>query len=250
MANPTTNYGFVLPTATDLVTDLPADFDVALQGVDTRLKALQPGTTLGDLAYSSSTANTNTRLPIGTSGQILTVSGGVPAWTTPGGGGGLTLLSTTSVSGSGTVTVSSISQSYKNLYIYLKDFYATTNSIVNFYLNSTGQRYNYVNNDGGVNTANGGGYTTIRQGTNLYNGTGGYGDGSVSNNATLIIYDYSRTSSMKNFQWFGGGIQGPDTTWTSWHGGGVYMGNSAISSISTYMSSNFSAGTLYIYGEN
>lgn len=82
MANPTTNYGFVLPTATDLVTDLPADFDVALQGVDTRLKALQPGTTLGDLAYSSATANTNTRLGIGTNGQVLAVSGGVPAWTT------------------------------------------------------------------------------------------------------------------------------------------------------------------------
>jgi len=80
MANPTTNYGFVLPTATDLVTDLPADFDVALQGVDTRLKALQPGTTLGDLAYSSATANTNTRLGIGTTGQVLKVVGGVPAW--------------------------------------------------------------------------------------------------------------------------------------------------------------------------
>jgi hypothetical protein len=37
VANPTTNYGFVLPTPTDLVTDLPADFDVALQGVDTQL---------------------------------------------------------------------------------------------------------------------------------------------------------------------------------------------------------------------
>ena len=82
MTNPTSNYGFVLPTATDLVTDLPADFEVALQGVDTRLKALQPGTTLGDLAYSSATANTNTRLPIGTTGQVLAVSGGVPAWTT------------------------------------------------------------------------------------------------------------------------------------------------------------------------
>jgi hypothetical protein len=80
LANPTTNYGFVLPTSSDLVTDLPADFDVALQGVDTRLKALQPGTTLGDIAYSSATANTNTRLPIGTNGQVLGVSGGVPAW--------------------------------------------------------------------------------------------------------------------------------------------------------------------------
>ena len=82
MANPTTNYGFVLPTSSDLVTDLPADFDVALQGVDTRLKALQPGTTLGDIVYSSATANVNTRLGVGTNGQVLAVSGGVPAWTT------------------------------------------------------------------------------------------------------------------------------------------------------------------------
>jgi hypothetical protein len=80
VTNPTSNYSFVLPTSTDLVTDLPADFEVALQGVDTRLKALQPGTTLGDLAYSSATANTNTRLPIGSAGQVLTVVGGVPAW--------------------------------------------------------------------------------------------------------------------------------------------------------------------------
>ena len=71
-----------MPTSTDLVTDLPADFEVFGQAVDTRLKALQPGTTLGDLAYSSATANTNTRLPIGTNGQVLAVSSGVPTWTT------------------------------------------------------------------------------------------------------------------------------------------------------------------------
>jgi hypothetical protein len=82
MANPTSNYGWVLPTPTDLVTDLPADFDVALQGVDTTTKALNPETTLGDIAYRSATANTNTRLPIGTSGQVLAVVGGVPAWST------------------------------------------------------------------------------------------------------------------------------------------------------------------------
>ena len=98
MANPTTNYGFVLPTSTDLVTDLPADFDVALQGVDTRLKALQPGTTLGDLAYSSATANTNTRLGIGSTGNVLTVTGGVPVWAAPAvGSSGLTLIKRSTV---------------------------------------------------------------------------------------------------------------------------------------------------------
>ena len=83
MANPTTNYGWPMPTSTDLVTDLPADFALFGQPVDTSLKALQPGTTLGDLAYSSATANTNTRLGIGSSNQVLGIVSGVPAWIDP-----------------------------------------------------------------------------------------------------------------------------------------------------------------------
>jgi hypothetical protein len=135
VANPTTNYGFVLPTPTDLVTDLPADFDVALQGVDTRLKALQPGTTLGDIAYSSATADTNTRLPIGTSGQVLQVNSGAtaPEWAAPAGGGGMTLISTTTLSGA-SVTLSSIPQTYNSLFMV---FNRLTNSTADgkFYLN-------------------------------------------------------------------------------------------------------------------
>ena len=82
MANPTTNYGWPMPTSADLVTDLPADFALFGQPVDTSLKALNPETTLGDIAYRSATSNTNTRLGIGTNGQVLAVSSGVPAWTT------------------------------------------------------------------------------------------------------------------------------------------------------------------------
>ena len=82
MANPTTYFGWVMPNSADLVTDLPADFALFGQPVDTSLKALNPETTLGDIAYRSSTSNTNTRLGIGTNGQVLAVSGGVPAWTT------------------------------------------------------------------------------------------------------------------------------------------------------------------------
>ena len=83
MANPTTNYGWPMPTSTDLVTDLPADFAAFGQPVDTSLKALNPETTLGDIAYRSATSNTNTRLGIGTTGQVLTVASGVPSWATP-----------------------------------------------------------------------------------------------------------------------------------------------------------------------
>lgn len=56
MANPTTYFGWVMPTATDLVTDLPADFNVFGQGVDTSLQYLLGGTT-GQVL--SKTSNTN-----------------------------------------------------------------------------------------------------------------------------------------------------------------------------------------------
>jgi hypothetical protein len=55
MANPTTNFGWVMPTATDLVTDLPADFDVFGQGVDTSLVDLLGGTTGQVLSKTSGT---------------------------------------------------------------------------------------------------------------------------------------------------------------------------------------------------
>jgi hypothetical protein len=55
MANPTTNYGWVMPTATDLVTDLPADFNVFGQAVDTSLAQLKGGTTGQILSKTSAT---------------------------------------------------------------------------------------------------------------------------------------------------------------------------------------------------
>jgi hypothetical protein len=76
----TTNYGWDTPDDTDLVKDGAAAIRTLGSSVDTTTKALNPSTTLGDLEYRSATSNTNTRLPIGTTGQVLTVTGGVPAW--------------------------------------------------------------------------------------------------------------------------------------------------------------------------
>lgn len=55
MANPTTNFGWVMPTSTDLVTDLPADFAVFGQGVDTTMADLKGGTTGQVLSKASNT---------------------------------------------------------------------------------------------------------------------------------------------------------------------------------------------------
>ena len=79
----TTNYGWTTPDDTALVKDGASAIRTLGSSVDTTTKALNPSTTLGDIEYRSSTANTNTRLGIGTTSQVLTVSGGVPTWATP-----------------------------------------------------------------------------------------------------------------------------------------------------------------------
>lgn len=76
----TTNYGWVTPDDTSLVKDGASAIRTLGSSIDTTTKNLNPSTTLGDLEYRSSTSNTNTRIPIGTSGQGLQVVGGVPAW--------------------------------------------------------------------------------------------------------------------------------------------------------------------------
>jgi hypothetical protein len=55
MSNPTTYFAWQMPTATDLVTDLPADFEVFGQAVDTDFQGLLGGTTGQVLSKTSAT---------------------------------------------------------------------------------------------------------------------------------------------------------------------------------------------------
>jgi hypothetical protein len=73
-------------------------------------------TTTGDILYASS-ANTPARLGIGSTGQILAVSGGVPSWTAAPSSGGMTLISTATPSASSLIQFTSIPNTYKDLVI-------------------------------------------------------------------------------------------------------------------------------------
>jgi len=55
MANPTTNFGWVMPTSASLVTNLPADFNTFGQAVDTSMAYLKGGTTGQILSKTSAT---------------------------------------------------------------------------------------------------------------------------------------------------------------------------------------------------
>ena len=107
MAN-TTNYNWETPDDTDLVKDGAAAIRTLGSSIDTTTKNLNPQTTTGALAYRSATANVNTALPVGSTGQVLTVAAGVPTWATPTTGDIEGVTAGTGISGggtSGTVTI-------------------------------------------------------------------------------------------------------------------------------------------------
>lgn len=114
----TTNYGWSTPDNTALVKDGASAIRTLGSSVDTTVKALSPGTTAGDIDYyTSSTAKS--RIGIGTSGQVLTVSGGVPAWSTLS-AGGYTVISSGSLSGT-SVNITSIPSTYIDLVLYIEN---------------------------------------------------------------------------------------------------------------------------------
>jgi hypothetical protein len=249
MANPTTNYGWPMPTSTDLVTDLPADFAAFGQPVDTTLKALNPETTLGDISYRSATSNTNTRLGIGTSGQVLSVSGGVPAWTTAS-SGSMTLLSTTSWT-TASQTISSISGAYKNLEIWVKDFYSTITDDVNLRLNGTTSS---VYQTTGVRGEIGGTFNTYSSASSTViklTMPSTTPDNSDNNNFIRFrINDYTNTDTKKivdfNVTYSSSAFQ------QNYFGQGSYSASpAAITSVTLWIPTAGSpSGTIYIYGVN
>ena len=89
---------------------------------------VNPMTTTGDTIYSSS-GSTPARLAVGSTGQVLTVAGGVPTWSTPS-TGAYTLLSTNTISsGVSSYSVSSISGSYKHLHIFFAGVFTSSDNV-------------------------------------------------------------------------------------------------------------------------
>ena len=124
MAN-TTNYNWETPDDTDLVKDGAAAIRTLGSSIDTTTKNLNPETTTGDIAYRSATANTNTRLAIGSTGQVLTVAAGVPSWATPASGSTFAGCRLTK-SGSQTITYNTITALTWDVETFDSDAYHST----------------------------------------------------------------------------------------------------------------------------
>lgn len=203
-------------------------------------------TTTGDLIYAAS-ANTPARLGIGSTSQVLTVAGGVPSWATPAAGGGMTLLASGSLTG-GSVNLSSISQSYKSLVVFIRGASISNNDEMAFTVNSLSSAYAlYVNTNGNVQSSTGfGGY-----GQQKLHG----GNSLASNNDAhfaITFPDYSSTTGLQIYSWNGYVklLASSADAWT--FGYGVANTTSAITSIQ--LNANYGgaytwdSGTYSLYG--
>jgi hypothetical protein len=196
-------------------------------------------TTTGDTLYASG-ANTLARRAIGSTGDVLTVSGGLPVWAAPAGGGGMTLISTTTLSGTST-TISSIPSTYNNLQMVFRN--ATNGGTSNFTLRFNGittNSYVYGNANNPAQTS----YFGFDQGATP-----------VSNTpfATSVdIIDYANTSSAlcKQVRAYLTYAMNATPSYAVMDIYGGFFNSSAISSITigTIAGSGTLAGTVLLYG--
>jgi hypothetical protein len=157
-------------------------------------------------------------------------------------GGGMTLLSTTTLSGA-TTAITGISQDYNDLYIYLTDWYASSAANLNMFVNGNSTAANYV-----------GSYIRNRIGTSTgFDSTTAvtaWSEGPGQHNNFQIITLPNYTNASVKF-WNSSGYMDTDNGQKGIYiGAGAYFnGTSAITSLTfAPTAGTFSAGTVKIYG--
>jgi hypothetical protein len=161
MATTTPNFGWPVPTSTDLVKDGATAIEALGDSIDASLLDLKGGTTGQVLSKTTNTdmdftwvtsddanaiqntivdakgdligataADTPARLAVGTNGQVLTADSTAAtglAWATPSSGGAMTLITRSSFSNVASVTYDSVfSATYGSYLIVFETFYAAT----------------------------------------------------------------------------------------------------------------------------
>ena len=276
----TTNFGWTVPTSADLVKNGATAISTLGQGVDTSMAELKGGTTGQVLSKTSSTdmdftwvtdatgipatifdakgdiiaataADTAARLAVGSNNQVLTSDSTTATglkWATPAGGGGMTLLSTTTLSGTST-TISSIDQTYTDLYII---HYGLTNSSADgnqyFKPNNTSSATFTFTNQG--TTAGAGTFTNVTATPMYLMADSNKIKMSDANNAwATTIRNYSSSSTYKPFNIIGA-FMGANGSRTAFSSNGAYESNTAITSIVVAVDGGgtYSTGTVKIYG--
>jgi hypothetical protein len=173
-------------------------------------------------------------------------------WVAPAGGGGMTLISSQSMSGVSSVTFNSIAGTYNHLQLILRGFYASSGTpSLQWELNSDTTTTNYF----GVADVNRIGTSSNQEQWNTKNLVGSgmtYRTTSTSYNHLVIdLFDYTNTAAWKNC--FIQGFQLTDYSTTNRayiYGNLAWTDTSAVTSIKILnsASNNWSGGTALLYG--
>jgi hypothetical protein len=204
----------------------------------------------GDLIVGTSSGAVG-RLGVGSTGQVLSVSGGSPAWATPATpttAKNFTLLNTggTALNGLSTVTVSGLS-GYDQLYVHVQYASLTGAGNCSFRFNgdTTSKYYSNSQNITYLSSTSSG--MSVNDWGNAFNlvywNYSGNGTSNLSmgmnvfgcNTAGIKPYDFQNIASNQTNDGF-------------YSAKGYYAGTSVISSFTLTTSSTFDLGTLYIYG--
>jgi hypothetical protein len=251
----TTNYSWTTPDDTALVKDGAAAIRSLGTAIDTTVfnnaSAAIAKTIVdakGDI-IAATAADTVSRLAVGANDTVLTADSTAATglkWATVA-AGSLTLLSTTSLTGS-SVTVSSISQSYKNLFCIFRDVYCSANNKTLYMsassLNASMMFFGVDSTTLQVESQQSDLYMTLakKMSASNYPNSKTSGSFTITNYATTAIKTVSGTSIAVNddFARSGGTLAGHFYT------------ASALTAITVYLTGadTFSSGSLLIYGVN
>jgi hypothetical protein len=217
----TTNFGWTTPADTDLVKDGAAAIRTLAGNIDTSLVDLKGGTSGQYLAK-----NSNTDLDY--------------VWSTLPAAGGLTLISSTTLSAVSSLSLSGISGSYKHLYL---EWFGVAHSGAN---NVFGMRFNndssglYSSALANIDQSTAASGLELNQTSMNWDEHQPFGNNANSTDATktvngsMIIYDYSSTSLLKRFystvHFFNVGASANRNTFVQ----GVYGSTSAITEINVF----------------
>jgi hypothetical protein len=195
-------------------------------------------TTTGDIMYASSASNP-ARLGIGSSAQVLTVASGVPSWATPA-SGGMTLLATHTLSGA-TSTISSIDQTYKQLYGVI---YGVTNATADGQLslrcNGSTSEHVFVRYTSAAVQG-----LTAQTFLLMASSTGAMTRTDANNAFTFTIDNYASSTNYKPITSYGLFTSG---SYQAWSAGGYYANTAVTSLVFANSGGNLSTGTVLLYG--
>lgn len=200
-------------------------------------------TTKGDI-YAATAASTPDRLAVGANDTVLTADSSTATglkWATPS-AGGMTLISTTTLSGA-TTTISGIPSGYINLFLLISGVSnATADGNFRCAPNASSANGNNITISGTTIENNQGDYILFNKSTSLF------ARATTTNAFAFTINDYASATSRKSFSIFGQYQSTGPAQQSVVAGGGIGTTTAITSLVFSNSGGNLSTGTVLLYG--